>query len=177
MLIRVGGTDADSMYYAPTDDTSAPPVGFQYLLCPTTMSDLFVLSSKLQAPLVFGVNAGPGPRDSNGWWQPTNLIQFLNSTHEKGNQFFGLEFGNEPNLFFFAHDLIVGGTQYGKEFASFAAAVKQFYAMQKEPIPLLISTDIAYQLPFVGPLDPFFMDLFAEQSSRELCATLGLNLI
>lgn len=51
--------------------------------------------------LVFGLNAGPGPRDENSisTWNSTNAEQLLNYAKNIPS-ILGFELSNEPNLFF-----------------------------------------------------------------------------
>lgn len=178
MLIRVGGTNADATYYDLSGSKTRKPssqAGYSFTLHETALRDIFDFVSSIQAPVVFGINAGPGPRNGKSDWQPENFVELLQFANNQGFPFYGLEFGNEPNLFFFAHNLIVSGDQFGKDFQVFVQSTRSFYSGIGKSVPLLISTDIAYQIPVVGPIDPYFMPAFASRANSTLFVALLLT--
>ena len=70
--LRVGGTEADDVYYAPQGMAEADlPEGYELVFTQQHWRELAHFLRDTEYGLMFTVNAGPGPRE-DGRWQSTN---------------------------------------------------------------------------------------------------------
>lgn len=77
------------------------PVKYKYVMTRNEFDDMTTFVQQVGYELVFGLNAGPGPRDENSIsiWNSTNAQELLNYAKNVPS-ILGFELGNEPNLFF-----------------------------------------------------------------------------
>lgn len=100
-LLRIGGTDGDSVFYNLSSDArTVLPEGFRYALQEEQLSSLNGFLRSTGWELVFGLNAGLGPRGGSrlGRWDGTNAVALLESARSLQLPVYGYELGNEPNL-------------------------------------------------------------------------------
>jgi hypothetical protein len=97
--LRLGGSASDQTFYDLSDVPGTPPPPFALVLTREQFDAANQFAIDLGLEVVFTINAGPGPRDADGVWQPTNAEALLRYGVERGYPLAMLEFGNEPNLF------------------------------------------------------------------------------
>lgn len=83
--------------------------------------NLLTFVEEIGFQLVFGLNAGPGPRNTNDitQWNSTNAEELLQYSKNKP-ALLGFELSNEPNLFF-----LTFGPKYFLQPVELAAAFNQ----------------------------------------------------
>ena len=138
-VLRVGGTSADSAFYSfpthgapetrctttsPKQATAPPPPPYQWTLNTTLWDLINRFALDVGFSIVFGVNAGEGPRSSSEnkhVWTADNFETLLQYTTQHNYPVVGYEFSNEPNLFplAFGSDAIVFPTQFSQVLSFF----------------------------------------------------------
>jgi heparanase len=123
-LLRVGGTEADLVFNDLSEaPVAAPPPGYDAVLTAERWKALVGFARRLDAPLIFTLNAGVGPR-AGGSWSPTNAEVLLRAVAAPNDPVLAWEFGNEVNGY-----ALVLGTQaitaerYAQDFERLRAAV------------------------------------------------------
>jgi heparanase 1 len=104
--LRIGGTEADSIYYA-VGETGfrPPPAGYDLVLTGSEWSSLNDFARSAGLDLFFTVNGGPSSRDAEGHWKPDNAESLLRYASGRGDPLAVLELGNEINAYWFAYGL------------------------------------------------------------------------
>lgn len=76
MYLRVGGTRGDTIYYDMDNSGAPPPAGYSLVLDRTLWDSVNAFASAAAFGVVFGINAGAGPRGNNGSmpWSPANAL-------------------------------------------------------------------------------------------------------
>ncbi|MCX8071218.1 MAG: hypothetical protein N3C12_02025 [Candidatus Binatia bacterium] len=97
--LRLGGSAADRIFYDLSEAPAEPPQRFSLVLTKAQFDAASQFATELGLGLIFTINAGPGPRDGTGRWDPRNAEELLSYALSRGYPFAALEFGNEPNLF------------------------------------------------------------------------------
>jgi len=167
--LRVGGTEADHVYYdlalpAPAGDDEPPP-GYELALTARTWDALGDFADQADLDLMFTLNAGPGPRSPDGAWTPDNAEALLAYARSRGDRVPVWELGNEVNGYWFIHglDQRVSGAQYAADVARAKQAVRRWYPEAR------VAGPGSLYWPSVGePLRPVFgmLEEFLEQSAR-----------
>jgi heparanase 1 len=146
--LRIGGTDADRIYY----DLSATPVttapaGYQHVLTATEWDAVGELARALDFDLLFTINAGPGPRDPASLaWQDAQARALVQYTVAKGIPVTTWEFGNEINSYSLSLNLDLSTAQLVAD----VAAAKRLVA-ELDPGARLAGIASAYW-PVVGEI-------------------------
>jgi heparanase 1 len=148
--LRIGGTAADETYYQMASSCSTPPAPYHYTLTREGWDAVNRFAQEAGLGLVFTLNAGRGPRDSNDQWKPENACELMEYCVEKGYKVAAWGFGNEPNFFPFAHDLWLSIEQFTDEYASLKDALEQIM-----PGTQLLGPACAFW-PVIGELLPVF---------------------
>lgn len=102
--MRVGGTKADKLWYDMSESPQPPPNSTLYsggTFNRSVWDSVNEFAADVGFSIVFGINAGPGPRGGNGTaaWDPSNALALMDYTRAKGYPVVGYEFGNEPGVF------------------------------------------------------------------------------
>lgn len=196
--LRIGGTEADHVRYksgakavralgmeASTEERpdAAVPV-HRYAMGKGLWKRIHRFVGRARLKLLFTVSAGPSDRDEAGVWLDGNLRKLVAYSRRKGLSVAVWELGNEVNGFPFIYGLKhrVGPGRYGRDFARFAALLKDL-----EPESLLAGPSSAVW-PRVGEPNPLipgfcasaaaaFLDVvtwhyYPQQSSRGKIAVL-----
>ncbi len=77
MLLRVGGTQGDAIFYdMSTNPVTVPPPGFGLVLTQTIWNAVNVFAEQTGFNIVFGINAGAGPRGNVSFaaWNSSNAL-------------------------------------------------------------------------------------------------------
>ena len=164
--LRVGGTEADHVYYALDPGASgALPPGYELALSAPAWDALAGFASDAGLDLMFTLNAGPGPRAGGSAWHPDNAETLLRHARSRGQRVAVWELGNEVNGYWFIHglDQQVSGAQYAADVARARQLVERW-----SPESRLAGPGSLFW-PIVGePLRPMFgmLEEFLEQSAR-----------
>ncbi len=102
--IRIGGTEADNVYYQSNNNISSDyrPFGYGSTIRPEAFYQLQQLLDYSNNQLMYTLNAGPGPRRDGEWkeYQLANLIMDFPFLFAAPSLF---ELGNEIGSFWFSH--------------------------------------------------------------------------
>ena len=114
--LRIGGSEADKVYYDMRGDTrvggtgaagnDAPgdlPAGFDSALTRDQWDAANAFVDRNDLRLMFTLNAGPGNRTLAGNWRPENAKELLVYSAKRGYPVDVWELGNELNVFFAVH--------------------------------------------------------------------------
>jgi heparanase 1 len=148
--LRIGGTAADESYYQMGSSRSAPPAPYHYTLTREQWDAVNRFAQEAGLEMVFTLNAGRGPRDSRGQWKAENTRELVEYSVEKGYKVAAWGFGNEPNIFPFAHGLWLSVEQFADEYAVMKDALEQIM-----PETQLLGPASAFW-PVLGELLPIF---------------------
>jgi len=124
--LRIGGTEADHVFYAERSlAKEAIPPGYEYAFTEEHWLRITDFTNAVGFSLIMTVNAGPGPRDERGRWQPDNARRLIGFARRRAPADVVWEFGNEVNAYWFIHGLShrVGGAQYAEDFTRFGKLV------------------------------------------------------
>ena len=126
-VLRVGGSEADKLYYHLGDSPVGPPPGFDYVLSRRRWDELVEFAAGAGMRLVFTINAGPGPRGRQRRWSETNARSLMAYAYRNGHPVVGWELGNEINAFVVIHGLRgrVTARRYASDFRRFRATVHE----------------------------------------------------
>lgn len=147
--LRISGTDIDKTYYDMSGQAAMqPPPDYRRVLTRAQWDAANRFAQDLGLKVVVGINAGPGPRDLAYNWLPDNARTFLEYTRRQGYPLAGVEFGNEPNVFW--------GTSpstrtWGYGAREYARDVMKFEALRRELVPQALFIGPG---PFLTPGDP-----------------------
>jgi heparanase 1 len=128
--LRVGGTEADHVYYAVGGARgSARPREYELELDEPTWNALGDFTRAAGLELMFTVNAGPSARDDDGAWRPDNAEQLFEYAASRGDSVAVWELGNEVNGYWFIHGLSrqPSGEQYGRDLWAFRQALERHF--------------------------------------------------
>jgi len=113
-ILRIGGTDADGVYYCDTEEPCEVPQEYLDAFRPDRRAHASYFTRKdirrfadfaeaIDAQILFCLNFGPGPRDpETGAWLDDNARQLVRYARSlpNGNRFTIWEAGNEPGIQF-----------------------------------------------------------------------------
>jgi len=125
--LRIGGTEADHVFYSDEARAAAElPAGYEYAFTRAHWDGLVGFVRDVGYSLMFTVNAGPGPRDSDGVWHDDNARRVLGFARDNPAPDTVWELGNEVNGYWFIHGWShrVSGEAYARDFRQFRALVK-----------------------------------------------------
>lgn len=129
-FLRIGGTEADHVFYSSSDTPPASlPPGYELAFTRRHWDAVNAFVRRTGLDLFFTVNAGPGPRDERGRWTPHNFEELARYGRSRGDAVPVFELGNEVNGYPFVHGLShrVSGKQYAKDARVFADVVKRYF--------------------------------------------------
>jgi heparanase 1 len=124
--LRVGGTEADHVYYAVGAARGQErPAAYELELDERTWNGLAEFARAAGFDLLFTVNAGPSARDDSGAWRSDNAEQLLDYAAARRDAVAVWELGNEVNGYWFIHGVLEqpSGERYAKDLWSFRRAV------------------------------------------------------
>eukprot|EP00931_Biecheleriopsis_adriatica_P087899 TRINITY_DN62301_c0_g1_i1.p1 TRINITY_DN62301_c0_g1~~TRINITY_DN62301_c0_g1_i1.p1 ORF type:complete len:540 (+),score=54.35 TRINITY_DN62301_c0_g1_i1:62-1621(+) len=145
-LLRVGGTDADRIFYNLSDSSntshSTPPLGFKYVLSGGKAQQLFEFAQGTGTRLVLGLN-GVGPRVAGKWVSDNaeDLVKF--ACHRFPHVVEAWELGNEPNLWLANFKILVHSAQLVEDFKTLRQMLQRY---AKCTATKLVGPDVALQL-------------------------------
>jgi heparanase len=129
--LRVGGTEADHLFYAFDGQAHGvrPPAGYELTLEPSRWDALQAFASAAGFDLFFTLNAGPGPRAGGEEWQPGNAEALLRHARDAGHHVSVFELGNEVNGYWFIHGLRqqIDGARYAEDLMTARRLVKRYF--------------------------------------------------
>lgn len=128
--LRVGGTEADHVYYAVGAARGRePPPAYELQLDEPTWDALVAFARSAGFELAFTLNAGPSARDEAGAWHPGNAEQLFEYAASRGHTVAVWELGNEVNGHWFIHGLAhqPSGPQYGRDLWTLRRALERHF--------------------------------------------------
>lgn len=100
--LRIGGSDADRVFYDMTAEPVAEqdlPEDFEFVLTAGQVDGVFEFAEALDLDVMFTLSAGPGVRDENGNWTPAMARTLLEYVIDNGYEVDFWELGNEWDRF------------------------------------------------------------------------------
>lgn len=102
--LRIGGTEADTLYYELNQDNSAvAPRPYDFVLTRNQWDGLIDFARDANLDLFFTLNAGPSSRDAQRRWKSENAERLLHYAQSRKQRIAVLEFGNEINGYWFTY--------------------------------------------------------------------------
>lgn len=128
--LRVGGTEADHVYYAvgAARGRERPPA-YELELDEPTWDALVAFARSAGFELVFTLNAGPSARDAGGAWRSDNAEQLFDYVASRGQSVAVWELGNEVNGHWFIHGLLhqPSGPQYARDLWTLRRSLERYF--------------------------------------------------
>lgn len=132
--LRVGGTEADHVYYAVGAARGrSRPRAYELELGEPTWDALVAFARAAGFELVFTLNAGPSARDEGGAWRSDNAEQLFDYAASRGHSVAVWELGNEVNGHWFIHGLAhqPSGQQYARDLWTLRRALARHFDAPK----------------------------------------------
>jgi heparanase 1 len=174
-LLRIGGTDADHLWYDTSGDAEVePPEGYRAALDAPTWERVAAFAEDTGLELFLTLNAGPMARDESNAWVGDNARDFIAWTVSRGDPVAVWELGNELNAYALEFGVTVTGEQYGADLAALAAIRDAtgstglvagpsvaYWPLAGEIVPTMEGV-----LPHAGALDLITWHYYPQQSER-----------
>ena len=157
-FLRIGGSDADRVFYDMTDEPVAEeelPEEFEFVLTAEQVDGIFEFSEVMGFDVMFTLSAGPGARDEAGDWTPDMARTLLQYVSDNAYEVSLWELGNEWDRFPIILGVPATPEMAVREFAAVRDLLEEFYDDF-----LLGGTSGAYW-PSIGELVPMY-DPFME---------------
>ena len=138
LYLRIGGTEADSVYYA--QDNEPLPAGFSSRLTLARLHELFDFVRRADAKLLFTLNANPQLWQKQRALMEAQLERLIKAIKKHNISTINLEFGNENNAFWLAHGL-------------FEQANTKTYSQLYQNVRRKLQ---GHQIPLAGPANAFW---------------------
>jgi heparanase 1 len=152
-FLRIGGSDADRVFYDMTESPIAEedlPEGFEFVLTAAQVDGIFEFAEALDFGVMFTLSAGPGARDEEGDWtpdMPRHLLEYVSANEYEVTLW---ELGNEWDRFPIILGVPATPEMAVREFATVRSLLGEFYDDFK-----LGGTSGAYW-PSIGELIPIY---------------------
>lgn len=164
--LRIGGTEADKVYYAMDNEAGDPPRPYTLSLTTERTDEILDFTKSAGFDLMFTLNAGPGPRDTQKHWTPENANQLIAYVKSKGFTNVIWELGNEVNGFLFSHGLSLPLSQYVRDTYTLKNAIGSS--------PLAAFSSLIF--PTVG--EPYhFLDTQAADQAGDLLTEAPIDIV
>ena len=123
--LRLGGSEADKLFYDLSDSPGAAPPKFDYVLTRAMWDPIGRFALDAGYDLFFTLNAGPGPRGARKVWRPDNARDLIAYTTAHGYPVRIWELGNEINAYpiIFKRFFFVRAKRYAADMATLRALV------------------------------------------------------
>jgi heparanase 1 len=155
-LLRIGGTEADKVFYDLSEHPAASsPPPYELTLTRDLWQGIVDFAVASGFEVMFTLNAGPGPRDASGAWTPDNARNLLAHAAGRGDPVTVWELGNEVNGYPLIHGISVSGGELARDFATLRAVADEL-----APSALLAAPSSAYW-PAVGEMGAVTADFLA----------------
>lgn len=122
-MLRLGGTAADRIYYDLEGTVTEPPEGYSLVLTPEQWEAAAAFVTDLDLSLLFTLNAGAGPRDAGGAWDPGQALPLITDATARGLPIEAWELGNEVNGFLLLLGVSLDPEGYARDLATLRAAL------------------------------------------------------
>ncbi|MEZ4251565.1 MAG: hypothetical protein R3B99_25405 [Polyangiales bacterium] len=165
-LLRLGGSDADKVFYDLSETPVAEaPAPYRWVLTAGQLDGALAMAEATGLDVLFTMNLGPGPRDAEGAWTDAQARRLLEHVRDSGRRIDVFELGNEPNAFRVIHglDFVVPPEQLVADHARFAATLREVLGEDTR----LAGPGSAFW-PVVGELAPVFPDFLAAGGGAHL---------
>lgn len=187
--LRIGGSEADKIYYAMQDTSDfqphAPP-RYHSVMTARQWDAINAFAARTGVQLVFTLNSGPASRKADGSWDGANAAELLKYTAAHGYKVALWELGNELNIFWFVHGPMaqVSPQQYDKDLltarnlvrkympsSKFAGQGSAFWPLLGEPLNLFYGYMPKYLQRSSDKTDLVSWHYYPQQSKRGPIAT------
>lgn len=143
-MLRIGGTDADRVYFDAAGAQSKPSA-FAYRLDPAEWDRVGDFARRNGLELSYTLNAGSGPRTGRRW-SPEQALAIIRYSQERRIPVALWELGNEMNAFWLQHGL---GSQVSP--AEYAKELRQLrQAADRLPQPVALANQGSAFWPILG---------------------------
>lgn len=156
--LRIGGSEADKVYYALDDPSEAPPEGYTTVMTEAQLQGVADFAQAVGLDILFTLNAGPGPRalrpDAEPVWTSSNARALIERSVARDWPIDVWELGNEINGFQAIHGLEfrISAETYAKDLALARALIDE-----ADPQSKLAGPSSAYW-PELGEFNPVHAD-------------------
>ncbi len=93
--LRIGGSEADALYYQVTKNIKTKPKSFDSVLDQNKWKEIENFVNQTETKLFFTLNQGPSTWDKDNNWQTENLEQFIKYLSQEAKIPISFELGNE----------------------------------------------------------------------------------
>ncbi|MDC7234099.1 MAG: hypothetical protein PQJ58_12770 [Spirochaetales bacterium] len=178
--IRIGGTEADRIFYSLKKSLTELPKGYHYYLGKERWKELERFAKDCGSRLMITINAGPGPRIEKQRWRKKNARQLIRYAHKKNHAVAVWELGNEVNAypFFMGSSHRMNPKEYAGDMKKLKNLIPEDSQARTAGPALAVWPVIGETLPFLKrflkhcpvPLDILTWHYYPQQSSRSIAA-------
>lgn len=157
--LRIGGTEADTVYYDMGATGPRPaPKPFELVLTRDRWDAVNAFAKSAGLDLIFTVNAGPGPRAADGRWSSENADSLLEYTRAAGYHVPVWELGNEVDAYWVTQGPWnqVSAREYAGDLARFRGRVRAAMPGAK------VAGPAAFYWPVLGEAASVFSDFMRD---------------
>ena len=161
-LLRIGGSEADKVYYDLSAAPGPAPQGYGSVLTAARWADIAEFSTAVGFDLFFTLNAGPGPRNADQVWTATQSAALVRHAVERGDPVYAWELGNEINAF-----QVIHGLDFRIDAPTYAADVARARRMLDSAAPgLRLAGPSSAFWPELGEFNPILPDFMARAGDQ-----------
>jgi len=157
-LLRIGGSDADRIFYdmAPEPVADAPE-GFNFVLTADQLDGVFEFAQTLSFDVAFTLSSGTGPgvRDEDGAWIPDMAEKLVTHVSSQGYEIALWELGNEWNQHFVDIGTQFSATEVVRDFTTARALLEKYYD------EFMLGGISSSYWPSIGEIAPLYPDFIA----------------
>ncbi|MGD8213422.1 MAG: hypothetical protein PVF32_26385, partial [Desulfobacterales bacterium] len=127
--LRIGGSEADVLYYEMTDKSmQAPPPPYELVFTRQMWDEIQSFAQSVGYSIFFTINAGPATRDGDKNWTTENAARLLEYTRQRNYRVEVWELGNEINVYWFqfGNKNRISASQYANDFMKFKKLIKSY---------------------------------------------------
>ena len=178
--IRIGGTEADRLFYSVKNKDKPLAEGYHYYLGKKRIRELDRFCRQVGSVLMITLNAGPGPRNSDGKWSRKNARQLIRYSDARDIPVKIWELGNEVNAypFFLGLSHRLSPIKYSKDMKKLSRMIIPGSGARTAGPALAVWPVLGETLPFMkrflkragNALDIITWHYYPQQSTRSLAA-------
>jgi len=149
--IRIGGTEADRLFYSVKKKKKQLTEGYQYRLGKRKIRELNEFCTRTGSSLMITLNAGPGPRKNGRKWKKRNARHLIEYSDSRNMEVKVWELGNEVNAypFFLGLSHRVSPAEYAGDIQKLSRIIPEGKGIRTAGPALAVWPVLGETLPFM----------------------------
>ncbi len=161
-LLRIGGSGADKIWFAPEGSLAETPSGYDGTLDTATWNALASFAEDTDVDIVFTLNGGSLARNADVEWQGDNAEAFMAFVAERGDPVAAWALGDEVSTYPVTHGISVSPAQLSRDLAA-VADLRDTYT----PTAQLLGPSVEYW-PDHGEPVPYLAEALHQAASIDI---------